>query len=75
MSKLEFWLFKRFVRKFVRQGANHRSNIEWMYQEIWDCCCDEFTEDSPITLKGYLQRRFNVATRWTQDGELMETKQ
>ena len=58
---LKFKIFKLIVRRMVVQSHMHNNNIESMFKEIHNACQEEFTEDSPNSLKAYLQERFSAS--------------
>lgn len=60
MSGLQRWLLRKLFRQVVRQGA-HRQRTSEVYALLREAAAQEFTEDSPATLDGFLQECFDSA--------------
>ena len=60
MTKLERWIFKKIIRKEIKQGPTHRQNLIKLYSLISDAAKEEFNEDNWETLSDFLIECFNV---------------
>ena len=58
LTKLQEWLLKRICRKLVRQGPLHEKRITAYYRIMYIAALEEFTEESPIGLGGFLNGCF-----------------
>lgn len=58
MSKFERWILKRIIRMLVKQGPMHRDNILELYLLIRFACVEEFSEETPNSLKDFLSEIF-----------------
>ncbi len=60
LEKLENWFVKRKIENVVMQG-NQDIKIETFFEQIIQSASDEYTEDNNITLRYFLEERFNNA--------------
>lgn len=60
MTKLEKWVFKKIIRKAIRQGPTHRQNLIEIYGVVSDAAKEEFNEDNWAILSDFLIECFNV---------------
>lgn len=61
MTRFEQWLLRKIVRRNVRQGTSHLSNITEIYATVREACAEEFVEDNEATRNAMLLERFEVA--------------
>lgn len=61
MTRFDHWLLRKIVRRNVRQGTSHLSNITEIYGIVREACADEFVEDNEATRNAMLLERFEAA--------------
>lgn len=58
MNRFERWMFRRILKKEIRQGFAHDKKITELYREINDECRRTFYEDNVYTRNEYLREWF-----------------
>lgn len=61
MTRFDHWLLRKIVRRNVRQGTSHLSNITAIYATVREACAEEFVEDNEATRNAMLLERFEAA--------------
>jgi hypothetical protein len=71
MTRIEKWLLQRIIRRNVRQGPDHLSNITGVYCMVQVACQDEFTEDNRFTIDAMLKECYERAKNaaWTEQDQ------
>lgn len=75
MSRFDSWMFKRIVRRNVKQGYDR--NLYEMFVIIRAAAEAEYTEDNMVTLDSYMHDNFEKTQRttWSAIGKVGQVRQ
>jgi hypothetical protein len=62
VTRFEKWFVARIIRREVKQGSMHLTNITGIYQMVREACIEEFYEDNAVTLDATLRECFIAAS-------------
>ena len=63
LNRFEKWILRGLLMKAVRQSQFHQRNIEYIYNMLYECVSEEFTEDSSITLEHFMSECFQKSLK------------